>query len=304
MANLTVSLEEVRKQPANFLYIFTNFKVNGKAFLSYIDAKHRAIIQKKRDNQVKLLTLSAQSYSGNKDAMPYGAEWMEYYNAVGIGFKEIYGISPEKALVKLAKGETVAGKNWSQGMYGVQGIGKTNTFYGTNITVDPKTGHIFKDGTDITELRDTVSATVGKKVIDFEFFATDGDATYMSEYNTTYKKYYAKSYSNANGTFSADSGETQSKMDAATIWENIQLGSWDFLEWIKKLLEMLGLDKLFGNETETETINANNTLPNQRTDGYVQDDPSPDITTAAGITLAAVAAGTLLMGGIKRKKRK
>lgn len=299
MAKLEFTLDEARKNSSSFLYIFASDK-----YLSYIDKKYATVIKGKRANQRKLLTLSAQAYM-NSDATYGGSEYNQYVESIRKGFVETYGLEPENALVKLALGETVAGKNWAEGVYGTSGIGKVATFYGTNISVDPATGHIFKNGKDYTDESKTVYKEIKKQAVPYQLFAIIDEVTYMSQYNKTYKKYYAQSYSNANGSFKASNGAAQGSSDAATMFENVQLKTWDFLNFVKEILAFFGINVNFGgssSSTTTETINAENTLPNQQADGYVQSAGIGDGVAAA--LLIAAAAGTLVMGGLKKKSSK
>lgn len=289
-----LTLDQARQNSASFLYVFASDN-----YLKYIPAKYAKIIRGKRNNQIKLLKLSADEYL--KDI----TRWQEYVTAVQEGFIATYGISPTDALVKLALGETVAGKNWSEGVYGV-GVVNPTSFSGTNITVNTENGHITKDGVDYTDETKTVYKEFGGKIgtIPFQLFATIDDVTYMSEYKRANKKYYAKSYSNASGSYSAKNGSAISTADAGSVFENIQLGTWDFLDFLKQLLAFFGINYGSSSETkEVELINDANTLPNQQTDGYVQTDTQLN----ASAIMAAVAAGALIIGKLmpnRGKKKK
>lgn len=306
MAVKTLTLDEARKNSAMFLYIFAD-----NTYLSYIPKKYANIISNKRANQRKLLVLSAQAYI-NQDAVYGGAEYMQYVNAVKDGFQATYGMSPQDALVKLALGENVAGKNWSEGVYGVGAVDSA-TFYGTTITVNPETGHIYNEGVDCTDTTLNINKDFGGKIgtIPFQLFATIGDVTYMSEYKRGKKQYFAKSYSNASGKYSAADGKAIESVDAATVFENIQLGTWDFLEFLQQILNFLGININLGggnssssssssSSSQKEQINEENTLPNQQKDGYSQDEPN---TLNASAIMAAVAAGALIIGKLMPNRR-
>ena len=141
-----------------------------------------------------------------------------------------------------------------------------------------------------------VYATVGGKTVVYQRFYQDPKSgnTYMSQLNKTTKKYYAKSWSNADGTYSAKSGNSINASDNADIWGAI-LGSLDkFLNWI---LSLFAGDKI-------EKLSAENTLPNQQADGFVQtNDGGGLLESGTGLILAAVAAGALLMGGKSKKSK-
>ena len=284
-----LTLDQARKHADCFIYIFAS-----DAYLKEISKKYAAVIRTKRANQRKLLTLSAQEFL-NSNAQYGDKYYNQYVTAVYDGFVEIYNMKPLEALVKLALGEEVTGKNWSEGVYGVGAV-HAATFYGTNITVNATNGHITKDGVDYTDESKTVYKEIKGTAVPYQLFAVINDVTYMSQYNKTYKKYYAQTYSSNSGTYSAKNGTTVSATDSASLFSNVQLGAWDFLEWIKSLLSFFGIN--FGSST-TETITESNTLPNQQADGYVQES---GLSEAAAIALLAVAGGTLLAGGFFKKK--
>jgi hypothetical protein len=281
-----LTLSEAAKNSANFMYIWAD----ENKFLQFIDPKYADIIRTKKANQTKLLTLSVQKYGGTMQ---------QYTNAVRAQFIEDYGITPAEALVRLANGETVAGKNWEVGMFGIGAL-HTSTFdtitvNDEKVTVDPNNGHIFVGSRDITDTSKTVYATIDKKTIAYQLFGVhdkDFDLTFMSQYNKTYKKYYAQSYVNENGqTINARTGKEVKTSDAADIWGNIMLTLQTFIDW---------LISLFGGNTSTQTLNASNTLPNQKEDGFVQ---KSGFGEAGTILLLAAGAGALLFGGMKGKKQ-
>lgn len=290
----TLTVEQARKHPSMFMYIFATDE-----YLSAISSKYAKVIRGKKANQEKLLKISADEYLGDWQ------KWTEYKTAIKTGFQEIYNMTPTEALVKLALGEEVAGKNWSEGVYGVGAL-YPDTFNGVTVNgevvkVDKTTGHIYAGTTDITDTQDgLVYGKIGKKEgILVQVFSKEVEGyVFMAQYYSVGKKYYAKTYSNANGSFSARNGSETSATDAASVWENIKLGAFDFLDWIKSLLALIGINIP---TTTVSTINEDNTLPNQTADGYVQES---GMSEAAAIALLAVAGGTLLAGGFFRKKKK
>lgn len=304
MQNLNLTLDEAKRNSACFLYVFAKFKVNGIEYLSYIDKKHRSIILGKRANQQKVLLNSARAYINSK-AQFGGTEYNQYVDAVRSGFKDTYGIEPEQALIDLAKGKTVAGKNWNEGVYGIGAL-KNEKFNnvqvdGKDFTVDPVSGHIFWGTQDVTDEGRTVYGDVNGKTIAVQFFSKSVMYnTFMSQYDKISKKYYAQSYESVNGSRYDSSGKEISKDSASSIWENVNF-NWDsFLSWIMSILE-----KLFGGnaqqEQEKDPITSNNTLMNQQKDGFVYES---GLGEAGAIALALVAGGTLLAGGFGKKKNK
>ena len=254
-------------------------------FLRYIDKEHAAVIRSKKANQNKLIQLSAEKY---------GKTQKEYTDAIRAAFTEQWGCTPAEALVILAQGGQVAGKNWSEGVYGVGAL-HVATFTGhSEVSVRETDGHILNNGVDVTDTTKTVYTNIKKEAVPYQLFATVDDITYMSQYNKTLKKYYAQTYSNATGSYSARTGNEVNTSDSADIWGAIIMSFEKFLNWLITLFA--------GTSTKT-TLNTENTLPNQVTDGFVQEAGMGD---AVKIALVLAAGGVLLTGGlgknIKKKK--
>lgn len=275
-----LKIEEAKKSPANFMYCWV-----PDEFLQAIPSKYANIIAVKRANQRKLLMLSAKKYLGSAD------RWTEYLDAIYVAFKDAFGIYPTEALIKLAKGETVAGKNWKAGVFGVGGI-KTDKFKGTNITVNKTNGSI--KGKNLSFL-ETAYGDDGYP-LQHAYIDNKSGKTYMSM-KADDGNWYAYAMSDADGnTVSEFTGGELSSSDSATIWETVILKFNEFLEW---------LINLFSGSSEKETINANNTLPSQTKDGFAGDNPSPSpagFGEIAALALVAVAAGMVLLPENKKKK--
>lgn len=290
----SLTVDEARKNPSMFMYVFATDE-----YLSAISSKYAKIIRGKRANQEKLLKVSADEYLGDWQ------KWTQYKDAIKQGFHNIYGMTPLEALVRLALGEEVAGRNWNEGVYGVGALYPDTfanvTINGQAVTVDKTTGHIYAGTTDITDTQDGLMyAKVGKNTMLFRIFSKQIEGyVFEAEYYKAGNKYYAKTYSTENGTFNARNGSEVSATEAGSVWENIKLGTFDFLEWLKSLLSIFGIN-ITSTSNSTQTLNAKNTLPNQTADGYVQES---GMSEAAAIALMAVAGGTLLAGGFFRKKK-
>ncbi len=283
---LELTLEQACEQSANFMYIWAD----EREFLRYIDPKYASIIRTKKANQAKLLSLSAE-----KERKTYE----EYTTAIRQAFIDQWGCKPAEALVILAQGGHIAGKDWTKGMYGV-GTLPTSTFKGITVGADGKgkvevdktTGHILRNGVDITDETKTVVETINKKTIPYNLFGVDDlGTTFKSRYNKTLKKYYAESYEMDGTTYDAYTGKAITASDSSDIWGAIMMSLDKFINWIISL---------FGGSTERETISAANTLPNQRVDGFT----SKAGTSETGvILLCAAAAGYLMFGGKKKKTK-
>lgn len=277
MTELTI--EQACQHPADFMYIWAD----DQKFLPYIPKKYADIIRGKRANQRKILALSAEKFGTTEQA---------YTDAIREAFIDIYDHTPAEALIILAQGGSIAGKNWSEGVFG---IGAVLSFSNNpNILVDAKTGHIFNGGTDITDESKTVYGSVKGQVWPIQYVAQLDGITYMSNYNKVTKKYAAYTWSNAEGTYNAKSGSAFSPSQSSDIWGAIIASLDKFLNWLLQLFT----------GTSVETITAENTLPSQTNDGFVSTEDGGFIE-AGGILLALAAGGALIAsGGLKLGKKK
>lgn len=290
-----LTIKQACEHPASFMYVYASDQ-----FLNAINAKYASVIRMKRANQKKVLMLSADKYLGDFSKVN------QYYDAIADAFKEAYDVTPSEALLILAQGGEVAGKNWSEGVYGVGAL-PTSTFSGittgdgSTVSVDAATGHIFYGNKDITDESKTVYNNVKGKVIAYQLFGKDDFGyVYMSQYNKTRKKYYAQTWTDDNGSnHKATNGNIIGASDGASIWGNINL-DWEFIRNILNwLLSIFGITPI-PEVGETKTLSADNTLPNQQADGFVQE---AGMGEAGMILLALAAGGALLAGGIKGKRK-
>lgn len=274
---LELTIEQACKHPANFLYIWAD----EQKFLRYIPTKYASIIRVKKANENKLLDLSAEKYGSTKEA---------YTNAIREAFIKTYGITPAAALVKLAKGEQVAGKNWKEGVFGIGATGTTFS-QNKNVTVDPKTGHILLNGQDTyKEGDDVLYADVNGKTVAYQYYYTAADGTSYSSQRNSLGKYFAARYSDKDGNLYDANGKATTEEYAADIWGNIIMAIESFINW---LLSLFGTGK--------ETLNADNTLPSQTADGFVTES---GVGEAGGILLLLAAGGAAIAMGGKGKKGK
>ena len=278
---MELTVQRAASQSADFMYIWAD----ENKFLRYINKKYASIIRTKKANQKKLLVLSAEKYGTTYDA---------YTTAMRKAFIEQWGHTPAEALIILAQGGQIAGKNWSEGVYGVGAL-YVDTFVGhEGITVRPEDGHILNNGTDVPVTK-TIYTQIKKQAVPYQIFSTVDGVTYTSQYNKTQKKYYAFSYSTADGQYNARTGQQMTASQNSDIWGNIEALFEKFLNW---------LISLFSNDNR-ETINAENTLPNQTADGFVTNEAG--MGEAGSILLVLAVGGALVASGAlggKKKNRK
>ena len=274
---IELTIQAACQNPQNFMYLWAS-----DAFLKAIPSKYASVIRVKRANQNKVLLLSAEKY---------GKTLQEYTDAIRQAFIDTYGMTPIQALIILAQGGQVAGKNWKEGVYGVGALNVAYFNGHPEITVRPEDGHILNNGADVTDTTKTVYTTIKKQAVPYQLFATIDDVVYMSQYNKTYKKYYAQSYSTAEKSYNARTGNEINASDNADIWGAVLQSLEKFAQW---------LISLFAGSSTKETLNASNTLPNQSADGFVTES---GMTDAATLLLLLAAGGTLLAGGLGGKKK-
>lgn len=277
---MELTIEQAKKQSANFMYIWAD----EKKFLPYIKKEYATKIRTKKANQHKLLSLSAEKY---------GKTYEEYTTAIREAFIDTYGMTPAEALVTLAQGGQVAGKNWADGVYGIGALPTSFSGFeidGKQVTVDATTGAIYLGTEDITDASKDVYSTSGKNTIVLQRFSKDIDGfVFMSQYYKLQKKYAPKSWSDDHGSYSAKNGQAITAADGASIWGTILESLPQVLDWI---MSLFGL-----NVPKTQQITAENTLPNQTDDGFVQESGMLD---ASALLLILAAGGALVAtGGLK-----
>lgn len=278
---MELTIAQARSGSAGFMYIWAD----ENKFLRYIPKKYAKIIRGKKANQNKLIMLSAEKY--NKKVS-------DYTQAIREQFIEDYGMTPAEALIVLAQGGTVAGKNWREGVFG---IGKTINENGFGVEINDKpvvvnmeTGEIMCGMKNLTDTTRTVYKKVNGKVIPYQLFGYDNsgdDITFMSQYDSKTKTYKSASWSNSEGTYSPE-GTPLTAKDGADIWGNVNNLLDKFLDW---LLKLFGVDK------DTQLISASNTLPSQTEDGFITK------AEAGGILLALAAGGALLASSFFGNKK-
>ena len=293
---IELTIEQAKKHPADFLYLWAT-----NDFLLRLKRTPRLIIDGKRSNQRKLITLSARAYL-NKNAQYNDADYKKYTDAIYSAFKNIYGMTPEKALEVLASGGNVAGKNWKKGVYGIGG--RQTTFkQDSSITVDPKTGRILKNGSDTFGLYQqrfgedpVVYGDDGNgNTVALQYFYEEGDNCYSSVRNEdgTYSAYSVED--NTTGALQTATGSSMDASESASMWSSIIMQLGQFLEWL------INLFNKSGNESNKKLINSSNTLPSQQKDGFVY---QSGFGEAGTIMLVLLAGGILSAKGLFRGNKK
>lgn len=271
-----LTVEQAQANASMFMYIFA-----PDEFLNALPQNFAKIIRGKALNQKKILQRSAKEYLGD------ASKWeTEYVEAVRKGFIEQYDMTPIDALVVLAQGGTVAGKNWKEGVFGV---GKLTDTYKNGTTVDAATGRV-KVGGVYVGVDNIIYSQVNGEAIPYQIVSSYNGITYVTQYNKKDGKYYANSYSDAEGqAYKPNGTKIMSGADFATIWESIALWVDKFVDWLISIFSSNKID-------DGNPITDKNTLPDQKGDGFVTEQAG--FSTAALVVLGLVAAGTLAKGGL------
>ena len=269
-----LSIDEVKQKPEGFLYVFAS-----DDFCRAIGTNAGRIIVGKRANQRKILLQSAENA---------GVDVKVYTDAIRDGFVDIYGITPAEALVKLAQGQEVAGKNWAEGVYGVGALYNTQFTQTPTITVDTQTGKIMNNGVEAAGQTAIIGNGYPNNVQGYSYTDETTGATYSTRYRKVKKAYYAHIYADKDGNKFLSSGVQTSSADGS-LWENAYTLIDKLLNWILSL---------FGIQTNVDVISEKNTLPSQ-SDGFVTQEAGVSPILVAG--MVALAAGTLLNKKGKKK---
>ena len=276
--------EDVKRNPINFLYCFSNPTFEGYV-AKYISKKAANTIAQKRVNQIIYLD---RAYDGTKNRQ-------QAFDEVEKAIIEIYGITPKQILNKLLAGETVAGKNWRKGIFGIGQIPKSTYKDNSELKVDKKTGKIYtKDG---QELKGTSAAIYGNKdnvtQITGYYYATEEGVAYTTKQSED-GSFYAYTYGTSEGMYAA-SGASVDAADFESVWEGIAT----CLPMIEKVLAWIAsLAKLV--EESFNAPKAKDTLPTQGEFMTSNDDTS---LSSVAILGAVALGGFLLMGAPKISKK-
>ena len=178
----------------------------------------------------------------------------------------------------------------------MSGVGSlSKEFKGTDITVNPDNGYMMRNGSYLPVYDTAYDEKKGEKKTgvyqQFYYDAASGK-TYMSQYNKTMRKFYAESYSTSDGKMYKANGKEATAKDSSSVWENVSLS----FDWAQKII-----DWILSFFRANTTLSAENTLPNQKADGFVTESGFGEAGT---ILLLLAAGGVLVAGGFGKKGKK
>ena len=282
---MSVLSKKILDNPQNYMYIFAS-----ERFLEMLDRASAEKIAVKRQYQVQLVT---NACGGNNN---YDAAKEELRQAM----IDLYGMTPAQALVNLAQGKEVAGKNWAQGIYGVGAIGgKQNTFtgtVGTTVAVDAETGAIMMDGAVVSSDANRIIGSNKKNGYTEGYSYTDSNGnTYTSYYDKITKKYYCNTRSTADGKVYRADGKEGSQADMSSIWSGV----------ISELTDMLKnvIEKLFNLGTDQTVLPSVGEVAPSQSDGFTTTGGSTD-SKIVPILIGGAAAAAIFAPQIKKAMKK
>lgn len=274
--------EKLRGASTNLIYAWiseVNLKYCGTA-------KAIAIITKKRSMQLEFMRNIANQSGGNYN------EVREYVETC---ISDIYGMKPSEVVYRLAKGETVRGKNWKAGIFGIGATPKLEFPDGSGLIVSSETGEIKdKSGKILGTPSDAMYNENGSH---HGYCVSNNGSYYASKYNSNTNLYEAYEVTSKDGLITeVSTGETYTDpMDAALnndIWQNAGL----MIPFLSQLLQAI-LD-LFG----VKTVTTDDIKINQVDDQWIT--PSSGISKASLPLLGGIALlGIIGMSGSNSDKK-
>lgn len=268
--------EEILRVPVNFLYVYSNPQFEALV-KKYISSSAATTIARKRQNGITILK---SAYSGTSNLQ-------KAYTDISNAIVNQYGITPQVMLQKLLNGETVAGKNWQEGVFG---IGETNvTAYkeNPNVLVDTDTGMLIDSGADTDDAFLTGGTPIYKnkgvgknKTTYISGYSYEIDGKVYTTKLAKDGKYYAYSYGNSEGMYSA-LGKQMESSDFSSVWENIETAVpflQKFIEWLASVFNI-------------NIVRQQDVTPSQSE--FVTNDSKIEMSSVA--ILGAVALGSYLL---------
>ena len=278
------SKNDIKRSPIDFIYYFANDQYIA-IVAANISAKAAETIRSKRENQKKVL---ANLYGSVKKRDEQAASELTAY------IQDIYGKTPQDILVALLNGDTVAGKNYGKGVYGVGSTEPLNTFGddSSELYVDSDNGQIFQDGKYLTGGTPIYAKKNGKTYVSGYAYQYEGKS-YTTSMDKNTGKFYANTYGTSDNMYNADG--TVYDPSYGTFWDAMETAQpfiVKLIEWIKSVLSAV---------FNINFVDGRNTLPAQSE--YVADEPGTN-TASLGIIGALLVGGALLMNEPKKGGKK
>ncbi len=271
--------EVVRQSPIDFAYIFVTNDYLTAIAQSFGQAK-ASKIKAKYDNAIRYINGWGKN-AGYKD---YAAA----KQAVRELIQEQYGRTPENILIAWAKGEQVAGVDFSKGVYGIGAEPQLTFNQNSSAMVDATTGKIsFGDNSP-----EAMWKTIDRNGKTLEMNYTFMGNAYTSRYNPSTGEYFANTFGSKDAMQFAN-GTTYSAKNASSTWENLNTALpavSNFMQWLANLVsDIVGKFTPIGN------------VAPEQSDYYTE---NTGVEVAGFGIVGALLIGGLLIGSKTRKKNK
>lgn len=227
-------LQKVLICPVDFIYLFATTN-----FINKLSGVYKRTVYTKNRLQYQYI---------NSTAVTAGETFESWRETIRKAIEETYGHTPYEILNMLAAGQSVAGKNWKAGVYGVGATYKEGFSQNAAITVDNTTGKLMQGGKEISG--QTAVYTSSGKVCGYT--ATVDGAQYQSTVHGG--KYYAGSYSTTEGQFNAD-GSVYEPKNAESIFQNMFTAMPQIQQFLEWLFSFFNINR--GNIMTTNQVVAN-----------------------------------------------
>lgn len=291
MAKNDVTVDDILKNSIAYLYIFRNFTIPGttETYLQWLGPKTAYIIDGKGKNQEKLVKNVAEDSDLTEAAL---------YEKIRAKIEEEYGMGPYEILMRLALGETIAGKNFVKGTFGIGAAAPITTLdkqtiipsnISSKYTFSPTTGKfISKNGYTLG------TPVLGKK--------PDGKYGVIGITSIFNDKYTVTSSLNNNGVYSITSIGTETAQQNAdgtafnnSMSSNIWATMGTYLPFIGMIMQLLswlftGFKNINSSWGTSGLLGGYTTYPCQK--DYLDTDEG---MTTSDLLLLAAAAGAVYL---------
>lgn len=283
--------KRIRKQAGDLIYCW--LRDSDKQYLG----KNANVLLDKRDRQVAYLKGLAYAVSGASEEDIYA--WIldeiknTYQQIKNPATGQWENATPRLIIAALMVGETVKGKNWKKGIYGVQ---PQNAKVGITDMTGLSLGNLTSGNYDVVDTSWSKSYSVGNIYPNYDFSVSsykpasvslvDTSYSYVNNFklNTTTGKYDLATVSNGSETITTDG--TQLSWKDQPLWDNIANCAANIQGLINGMAEFLsGL-------TAADAL-----VPAQVNDGWVAPSGAVPGSTNAGVSTGLLIGGALLAAG-------
>lgn len=277
------TLTSILQCPIDFLYLWASDE-----FIAQLGSKAR-IIREKRYNQYQTLWKTMEDNVKTSSRAEQLEVYQSWLKQISQAMQDVYGMTPATILQKLAMGESVVGKNWKQGIYG---IGDLQTTFAQNsaVTVDSASGKILVSGVETDGQMPIIGE--GGAITGYSYYDRAANRQYQSGVNAG-GQFGAVCYSSPDGVESATGGNFDPSQ--GSFWQNAN----NYMPLINKIIDwiMSIFNLLPGNRV---VLTQENTVPDQTE--WVEPESNNGGLIAGGLALAGIAL--LTMEKPRKKKNK